>query len=86
MTLEIPFEKLTLLFIVVSVIGTVSVWIIINNSGVVVPTSTVSVKGSEADLAGGGQVRLTILKPENESFIPSNESLTKAHEKTDSDK
>lgn len=74
---KISYKGLMILLIGISVIGTVSTWAAVNNSGIVVPTSTipVSVERSEAVLVGSGQVSLTILKPENESSVLWNKSF-----------
>lgn len=74
MTRIIPYRRMVILLIGISVIGTVSVWFVVNNFGAAVPATSLSAGGSEGGVAGSGQVRLIILKPENESST-SNKSF-----------
>lgn len=66
MTGRISYRGLVILLIGISVIGTASAWLAVNDSGVVVPATTISAGELEGGLAGSGQVRFTILKPEDE--------------------
>lgn len=74
MTRRISYKGLVILLIGISVIGTASAWLAVNDSGAVVPTTTVSAGGSEGSLAGSGQIRFTILKPEDELTISNKSS------------